>query len=181
MAIQARMDPKPMVLLANAAPAPSDVIWPNTYLSRSSRMTWSWLITLIILVLTVFWSLLLVPLAGLLKLTTIRAVWPQLADALESHPLSKTLVTSALPTLLVSLLNVAVPYLYYCKFMRTTAYVWLLTTMFAQGLQLSRACCHKAKWRCRSSQRISFSPSSTCSLFSLSSEQPPKPATTSTK
>ena len=111
-----------MVLLANAAPAPSDVIWPNTYLSRASRMTWSWMITLIILVLTVFWSLLLVPLAGLLKLSTIHAVWPQLADALGSHPLSKTLVTTALPTLLVSLLNVAVPYLYYCKIIDTLAH-----------------------------------------------------------
>lgn len=108
------MDPQPMVLLANAAPAPSDVIWPNTYLSRSNRMARAWLITLVILVLTVFWSLLLAPVAGLLKLSAIRAVWPQLADVLESHPLSKTLVTTLLPTVIISLLNVAVPYLYYC-------------------------------------------------------------------
>jgi len=115
MAVQARMDPQPMVLLANLAPAPSDVVWPNTYLSRSSRMTRSWLITFIILVLSVFWALLLAPIAGLISISSIRAVWPQLAEALESHPIIKTLVSTGLPTLLVSLLNVAVPYLYYCK------------------------------------------------------------------
>ena len=115
MVVQARVDPEPMVLLSNLAPAPSDVVWPNTYLSRSSRMTRSWLITLLILVLSVFWALLLTPIAGLISIESIRAVWPQLADALESHPISKTLVSTGLPTLLVSLLNLAVPYLYYCK------------------------------------------------------------------
>ena len=115
MVVQARVDPEPMVLLSNLAPAPSDVVWPNTYLSRSSRMTRSWLITLLILVLSVFWALLSTPIAGLISIESIRAVWPQLADALESHPISKTLVSTGLPTLLVSLLNLAVPYLYYCK------------------------------------------------------------------
>lgn len=109
------MDPQPMVLLATLAPAPSDVVWPNTYLSRSNRMMRAWVITFIILVLSVFWALLLAPIAGLISISSIRAVWPQLADALESHPIGKTLVSTGLPTLLVSLLNVAVPYLYYCK------------------------------------------------------------------
>ena len=115
MAVQATMDPEPMKLLAKPAPAPSDVIWQNTYLSRPNRMIRSWSVTLIIIVLTVFWSLLLAPLAGLLSLSSIRGVWPQLADALESHPLSRTLVQTVLPTLIITLLNVAVPYLYMCK------------------------------------------------------------------
>lgn len=116
MALQARMDPEPMKLLANVAPAPSDVVWQNTYLSRSSRMLRAWSITLVIAILTVFWSLLLVPLAGLLSLENIGKVWPQLADALSSHDISRSLVQQGLPTLLISLLSVAVPYLYYCMY-----------------------------------------------------------------
>lgn len=119
MAVQAIVDPEPMQLLAKLAPAPSDVVWPNTYLSRSNRMIRSWSITLIILILTVFWSILLVPLAGLLNLDSIHKVWPQLADALESRPITASLVQSGLPTLIISLLNVAVPYLYYCKLLRS--------------------------------------------------------------
>lgn len=115
MAAQAILDPAPMRLLANPAPAPSDVIWQNTYLSRYNRMIRSWSITAIIIILTIFWSLLLAPLAGLLSLTSIHKVWPQLADVLQSHPISKTLVQSLLPTLILSLLNVLVPYLYWCK------------------------------------------------------------------
>lgn len=115
MAVQAIMDPNPMTLLANLAPAPSDVVWPNTYLPRSSRMLRAWCITLVIGVLTVFWSLLLVPLAGLLSLENINKVWPQLHDALDRHQIARSLVTQGLPTLIISLLSVAVPYLYYCK------------------------------------------------------------------
>ena len=117
MAAQAILDPAPMRLLAKPAPAPSDVIWQNTYLPRSHRMARAWIITTIIIVLTVFWSVLLAPLAGLLSLTSIHKVWPQLADALQEHALSKTLVQSVLPTLIISLLNVLVPYLYWCKFL----------------------------------------------------------------
>ena len=115
MAVQATMDPEPMTLLAKPAPAPADVVWPNTYLPRSSRMLRAWSITSVIAILTVFWSLLLVPLAGLLSLENIHTVWPQLAEALESHELSRSLIQQGLPTLLISLLGVLVPYLYYCK------------------------------------------------------------------
>ena len=115
MAVQATMDPEPMQLLAKVAPAPSDVVWANTYLPRSSRMFRAWCITLVIAILTVFWSALLVPLAGLLSKDNIEKVWPQLAHALESHAIGRSLVQQVLPTALVSLLTVAVPYLYYCK------------------------------------------------------------------
>ncbi|KAL8928178.1 MAG: hypothetical protein Q9208_001888 [Pyrenodesmia sp. 3 TL-2023] len=113
MAVQATMDPTPMQLLANPAPAPSDVIWPNTYLTRSSRITRAWSVTLIILILTVFWTALLVPIAGLVSLKSICSVWPQLAFALDSNPISQSLVASGLPTALISLLTVLVPFLYY--------------------------------------------------------------------
>lgn len=79
-------------------------------------MSRAWSITAVILLLTIFWSILLVPVAGLLNVEAIRKVWPQLADALEKHPIAKSLINSGLPTLIVSLLNLAVPYLYYCTF-----------------------------------------------------------------
>ncbi|KAL8713588.1 MAG: hypothetical protein Q9220_002450 [cf. Caloplaca sp. 1 TL-2023] len=125
MAVQATMDPTPMQLLANPAPAPSDVIWPNTYLTRSSRITRAWSVTLIILILTVFWTALLVPIAGLVSLKSICSVWPQLAFALDSNPISQSLVATGLPTALISLLTVLVPFLYY----------WLSTQqgMLSQG------------------------------------------------
>lgn len=115
MAVQAILDPAPMQLLANLAPAPSDVIWQNTYLSRRNRMIRAWSITAVIVLLTLFWSALLAPLAGLLSLESIRKVSRQLAETLEKRPITRTLVQTGLPTLLVSLLNVAVPFLYDCK------------------------------------------------------------------
>ena len=115
MAVQAVMDPEPLVLLAKPAPAPSDVIWQNTYLSRYNRMFRAWTITLIIAVLTIFWSLLLVPLAGILSLENIGAVSKPLEKALRSHQTTRALFQTGLPTLIFSLLGLAVPYLYYCK------------------------------------------------------------------
>ena len=125
MAVQAIMDPTPMQLQANPAPAPSDVVWQNTYLSRSSRITRSWSVMLIILILTVFWTALLVPIAGLVSLRSICSVWPQLAFTLDSNPISQSLVATGLPTALISLLTVLVPFLYY----------WLSTLqgMLSQG------------------------------------------------
>ncbi|KAL8817430.1 MAG: hypothetical protein Q9223_003730 [Gallowayella weberi] len=125
MAVQATMDPRPTQLLANPAPAPSDVIWSNTYVTRSSRITRAWSVTLIILILTVFWTALLVPIAALVSLKSICSVWPQLAFALDSNPISQSLVATGLPTALISLLTVLVPFLYY----------WLSTQqgMLSQG------------------------------------------------
>ncbi|KAL4916086.1 hypothetical protein BDW62DRAFT_187170 [Aspergillus aurantiobrunneus] len=110
--VQAMLDPHPMQLLARLAPAPGDVVWRNTYLRRWRRMFQSWSITLVICFLSVFWSVLLVPVGTLLELETLHKVFPQLADVLARHPLLKSLVQTGLPTLAFSLLNVAVPYLY---------------------------------------------------------------------
>ncbi|KAL4782514.1 hypothetical protein BJX76DRAFT_289129 [Aspergillus varians] len=112
MLVQAMLDPQPMRLLARLAPAPADVVWKNTYLPRSRRMFQSWSITVIVCFLSVFWSVLLVPVGTLLELETLHKVFPQLADALSRHPLAKSLVQTGLPTLVFSLLTVAVPYLY---------------------------------------------------------------------
>jgi len=115
MAAQAVLDPSPLTLIATQSPAPADVVWPNTYLPRSRRMLRSWTITVVISLLSIFWSLLLVPLATALNLESIHKVWPQLADVLQSHYIAKSLVVTQLPTLLSTLLFVAVPYLYDCE------------------------------------------------------------------
>lgn len=115
MVVQTILDPQPMQLLPRLAPAPADVIWKNTYLPRSRRMFQSWIITVIIGFLTVFWSVLLIPVAYLLELETLHKVFPQLADALARHPLAKSLVQTGLPTLALSLMTIAVPYIYSCK------------------------------------------------------------------
>ncbi|KAL1963500.1 hypothetical protein VTN77DRAFT_8081 [Rasamsonia byssochlamydoides] len=112
MVVQAILDPHPMQLVATLAPAPADVVWKNTYLSRPRRMMQSWFITAVIGFLTVFWSVLLIPLAYLLELETLHKVVPSLADALSRHPLAKSLVQTGLPTLVLSLMTVAVPYMY---------------------------------------------------------------------
>jgi hypothetical protein len=116
MLVQAILDPHPMQMFARLAPAPADVIWKNTYLPRARRMAQSWSITIVIGFLTVFWSVLLLPIASLLELETLRKIVPQLAEFLSEHPILKSLVQTGLPTLAFSLLTVAVPYVYECKF-----------------------------------------------------------------
>ena len=68
-----------------------------------------------IAVLTVFWSLILIPVAGLLTLENIGRLSPSLEDALRANQTTRALFQSTLPTLVFTLLSVAVPYLYYCK------------------------------------------------------------------
>jgi hypothetical protein len=115
MAIQAVLDPSPLQLLANSSPAPSDVVWTNTYLPRGKRMLWAWSITAFIGILSIVWTFVLVPVAGALNTCAIYEVFPGLAKALDSHVVLESLVNTQLPTLFVTLLNVLVPFLYDCK------------------------------------------------------------------
>lgn len=112
MAVQALLDPSPTTLVANLAPAPSDIVWRNTYQTRSHRMLRTWVITIFIFVLTIVWLIPVATLAGLLDLCSIQQVSPGLAELLRSHDILKALVQTGLPTLVVSLLNIAVPFLY---------------------------------------------------------------------
>ncbi|KAI5244191.1 DUF221-domain-containing protein [Aureobasidium subglaciale] len=112
MACQAVLDPSPLQLLANPSPAPADIVWTNTYLSRKSRMFRSWAITAFIVLLTIFWSVTFVPIATFLNGDTIRDVLPSLSDFLDAHPRIESFATNQLPTIAVTLLNAIVPYLY---------------------------------------------------------------------
>ena len=115
MATQAILDPEPMQLIVNVAPAPADVIWRNTYLSRRQRMIRAWSVTSIVLTLTIFWIAILFPFGALLNLKTIGKFLPVFAEFLKDHKILQSLVRTSLPTIGMSILNTLVPYLYDCK------------------------------------------------------------------
>lgn len=112
MAIQATVDPRPGQLLSKPAPAPSDVIWKNTYAPRYKRRFQSWAVTIFITFLSIIWFIPVVLLAQLLSICTIEKIRPSLGEALLNHEITRAFVQTGLPTLVVSLLNVLVPYLY---------------------------------------------------------------------
>ncbi|KAL1893807.1 hypothetical protein Cpir12675_003963 [Ceratocystis pirilliformis] len=112
MAIQALMDPRPGVLLTNTAPSPSDVVWRNTYASRNQRRLKSWMVTIIISILSVFWLFIVAAVATMLSLCTIKKVFPELGNAIESHTWLGAAVQSGFPVLIVTILNTLVPLLY---------------------------------------------------------------------
>lgn len=112
MVIQARIDPRPGRLLTKQTPAPSDLVWRNTYSLRGIRRLKSWAVTLFITILTILWIFPTAGLASLLSICTIKKPFPRFADWLQKHDIIHSLFQNGVPTLVVSLLNVAVPYLY---------------------------------------------------------------------
>ncbi|KAI1178775.1 DUF221-domain-containing protein [Nemania sp. FL0916] len=112
MAIQATVDPRPGHLLIKPAPSPYDVVWKNTYAPRYRRRLQSIAITVFITSLTILWFFPVALLAQLLSICNIEKFAPSLARSLERQEIISALVRTGLPTLVVSLLNVLVPYLY---------------------------------------------------------------------
>ncbi|KAL2170787.1 hypothetical protein VTG60DRAFT_4442 [Thermothelomyces hinnuleus] len=112
MAIQALIDPHPGRLLTKPAPAPSDVVWKNTYAPRFIRRIRSWAVTIFVAILTVVWLVPVFFLASVLSICTIDKFFPSFSEWLKEHEIARTQVQTGLPTLVVSLLNIAVPYLY---------------------------------------------------------------------
>ena len=112
MAIQALIDPHPGRLLTKPAPAPSDVVWKNTYAPHLTRRIRSWTVTVFVVVLSVIWLVPVAFLASFLSICTINKFLPALSEWLKEHEIARTFVQTGLPTLVVSLLNIAVPYLY---------------------------------------------------------------------
>lgn len=112
MVIQARIDPRPGRLLTKVTPAPSDLVWRNTYAPRGIRRLKSWTITIFITFLTLLWIIPTATLASLMSICTINDFFPDFAKWLVDHQILHSLLQNGVPTLVVSLLNVAVPYLY---------------------------------------------------------------------
>ncbi|KAF5247552.1 hypothetical protein FAUST_789 [Fusarium austroamericanum] len=112
MAIQARIDPRPGRLLTKLTPAPSDLVWRNTYARRGIRRLKSWTVTILITIVTLVFITPTAFLAGLLTPCAINEAVPALGKWLREHTIIYSLASTGLPALVVSLLNVAVPYLY---------------------------------------------------------------------
>ncbi|KAJ2893503.1 uncharacterized protein MKZ38_008524 [Zalerion maritima] len=112
MGIQALLCPSPGELLTKAAPAPADVLWKNTYKSRLARRLRGWSITILVSILSVLWLIPVASFASLVSICTIRQLFPEFSRRLEGHSITTALIQTGLPTIVVSLLNVAVPYLY---------------------------------------------------------------------
>ncbi|KAM5347882.1 hypothetical protein ACJ41O_007706 [Fusarium nematophilum] len=112
MVIQARIDPRPGSLLTKPTPAPSDLVWKNTYSRRGVRRLKSWAVTLFITFLTLVWIFPTAFIASLLSFCTIKNFAPAFGEWLQRHEIIYSLFQNGLPALIVSLLNVAVPYLY---------------------------------------------------------------------
>ncbi|KID86465.1 hypothetical protein MGU_06277 [Metarhizium guizhouense ARSEF 977] len=112
MVIQARIDPRPGRFLTKPTPSPSDLVWKNTYALRGIRRLKAWAITLFITVLTLVWIFPTAFLASLLSICTIDRVLPKFAAWLSDHTVIRSFIQNSAPTLIVSLLNVSVPYLY---------------------------------------------------------------------
>jgi len=112
MAIQALIDPNPGRLLTKPAPAPSDIVWRNTYAPLFGRRVRRWAITVFVGLLSVVWLAPMAFMASVMSICTIDTAFPSLGKTLRDHEIMRSLVQTGLPTAVVSLLNVAVPYLY---------------------------------------------------------------------
>jgi len=112
MAIQALLGPVPGQLLTKAAPSPADVVWKNTYKSRTVRRLRSWSITLLVTFLSLIWLIPVASVAWLVSLCAIKKLFPTFGSQLEQHEITKSLVQTNIPTLVVTLLNISVPFLY---------------------------------------------------------------------
>ena len=112
MFVQARIDPRPGRLLTKPTPSPSDMVWRNTYEVRGIRRLKSWAITIFIAFLTLIWIFPTAFLASFLSMCYIEKSLPPFAEWLSNHSVILSLVQNGGPTLIISLLNIAVPYLY---------------------------------------------------------------------
>lgn len=113
MTAQAVLDPRPNTLIARTAPAPHDVIWRNLYMSPSESLMRTYVVTLVVAVLSMAMVFSVsYYLARFLTLETIQKYWPQLAKLLEKSQWAVTFVTGILPPLLYTMFNAVLPYFY---------------------------------------------------------------------
>lgn len=112
MAAQAVLDPRQYKLMVTLAPAPKDINWSYFALSYYRKLLRSYVVTFVIVLSYVFIFFLVTPITALLNVKTITKLWPALGDLISKSDWATTFVTGILPPLLVSLLNVLLPYFY---------------------------------------------------------------------
>jgi hypothetical protein len=142
VAVQALLDPMPGALIARHAPSPRDIIWANTYLSRTSRSIRGWTISISVTLLSIFWLIPVAALAVLWNLSEIKKYAPAFGEFLDNHDALSSLVQTTLPTLILTLLNVSIPYLYDCMMPASLDSV-AKTDAVMQGYPSTRDCCLK--------------------------------------
>lgn len=112
MAAQALLSPTPHIMVSGLAPAPNDILWKNVYLKPKIRMLLSYVISLVVLLCSIFLVVPLTYLSRFLDLDTIREHFPRFANWLQKSKLMTTLVTSVLPAYAFVGLNQIVPFFY---------------------------------------------------------------------
>ncbi|BFZ57828.1 hypothetical protein PYCC9005_004882 [Savitreella phatthalungensis] len=112
LAAQAVLDPAPLNLVARLAPAPSDIIWKNAYLTRSSRSMRQWLVFGLVIIVTVLWFIPVGALSVLLSPEGIAKLSPSAAQFLDDHPLITSLTIGFLPTLAYTIFFSLVPFIF---------------------------------------------------------------------
>lgn len=112
MAAQALLSPTPHVMVSALAPAPNDVIWRNVYLKPKVRLLYSYLISLVVLLCSVFLVVPLTYLSRFLDIDIIREHFPKFADWLANNKWMATIVTDVLPAYAFVILNQIVPFFY---------------------------------------------------------------------
>ncbi|ODQ63502.1 DUF221-domain-containing protein, partial [Nadsonia fulvescens var. elongata DSM 6958] len=112
MAAQAVLDPQPRQLLVRLAPAPHDVIWKNIYQNYDIRVLRTYAITILIIIISVALVFPVSYIAAFLNIKTISKFWPAMGRFLKMYPVMLTFVTGVLPTLLFTLMNFLVPYIF---------------------------------------------------------------------
>lgn len=112
MIAQAVLDPKVGHMITSLAPAPHDIIWDNLCLTRRERNTRIFLVTVLIMFISILSVYPVSYLTNFLKIKSISKVLPALGKYLETHRWAETLVTGILPPYVFTIFNVVMPYFY---------------------------------------------------------------------
>lgn len=112
LAAQAVLDPSPLSLVARLAPAPSDIIWTNVYMSRSERMIRKWLVFLLVVVTTILWFIPVGAVAVLLSPEGINKLSPSFAKFLDEHSTISSVTVGFLPTLAYTIFFALIPFIF---------------------------------------------------------------------
>lgn len=112
LAAQAVLDPSPLQLVGRLAPAPSDIIWTNVYMSRTERVTRNWLVFFLVVVTTILWFIPVGALAVLLSPEGINKLSPSFAKFLDEHRTISSLTVGFLPTLAYTIFFALIPFIF---------------------------------------------------------------------
>lgn len=112
LAAQAVLDPSPLQLVGRLAPAPSDIIWSNVYMSRAERITRNWLVFFLVMITTILWFIPVGALAVLLSPEGINKLSPSFAKFLDEHEAISSVTVGFLPTLAYTVFFALIPFIF---------------------------------------------------------------------